>query len=156
MATLDLALIGNGTIGALVDPQGEINWACFPRFDGDPVFCSLLKARERPEDCGFFAVERVDCIKNEQKYVPNSPILIPRLYDRSGGGIEIADFAPRFRQFGRMFCPIVLARRITRVAGTPRIRVRLRPAYDYGRCRAGVTYGSNHIRYVGKDRKSTR
>ena len=151
MATLDLALIGNGTIGALVDPVGEITWACFPRFDGDPVFCSLLKARERPEDCGFFAVELVDCVKNEQEYVPNTPILITRLYDRSGGGIEIADFAPRFRQFGRMFCPIVLARRITRVAGTPRIRVRLRPAYDYGRCRAGVTYGSNHIRYVGKD-----
>jgi len=39
VASLDLALIGNGTIGAFVDPRGEINWACFPRFDGDPMFC---------------------------------------------------------------------------------------------------------------------
>lgn len=151
MASLDLALIGNGTIGALVDPAGEISWACFPRFDGDPVFCSLLNARQYPEDCGFFAVELVDCVRNEQEYVPNTPILITRLYDRSGGSIAITDFAPRFHQFGRLFCPIVLARRIARTAGAPRIRVRLRPAYNYGRCRASVTYGSNHIRYVGED-----
>ena len=151
MASLDLALIGNGTIGAFLDPIGEINWACFPRFDGDPVFCSLLKARQRPEDFGFFAVELVDCVKHEQEYVANTPILITRLCDGSGGAIEITDFAPRFRQFGRMFCPMMLARRITRIAGTPRIRVRLHPAYDYGRCRAGVTHGSNHVRYVGKD-----
>jgi GH15 family glucan-1,4-alpha-glucosidase len=151
VATLDLALIGNGTIGALVDPVGEITWACFPRFDGDPVFCSLLKDRQRPEDFGFFAVDLVDCVKNEQEYVANTPILITRLSDRTGGVVEITDFAPRFRQFGRMFCPMTLARRIRRVAGTPRIRVRLRPGYDYGRSRAGVTYGSNHIRYVGKD-----
>ena len=37
MASLDLALIGNGTVGAFVDPAGEVNWACFPRFDGDPM-----------------------------------------------------------------------------------------------------------------------
>ena len=151
MATLDLALIGNGTIGALVDAQGEITWSCFPRFDGDPAFCSLLKTPQSPEDFGFFAIEVLDCVKSAQEYLANTPVLITRLFDRSGGRIEIIDFAPRFRQFGRLFCPIVLARRITRVAGTPRIRVRLRPAYDYGRRRAGVTYGSNHIRYVGDD-----
>ncbi|OGT95330.1 MAG: glucoamylase [Gemmatimonadetes bacterium GWC2_71_9] len=151
MATLDLALIGNGRVGALVDPQGAITWACFPRFDGDPLFCSLLKAPQRPEDFGFFAVELVDCVRSEQEYLANTPVLVTRLYDGSGGSIAVTDFAPRFRLFGRMFCPIVLVRRLTRIAGTPRIRVRLRPAFDYGRCRAGVTYGSNHIRYLGED-----
>ncbi len=151
MATLDLALIGNGRVGALVDPQGAITWACFPRFDGDPLFCSLLKAPQRPEDFGFFAVELVDCFRSEQEYLANTPVLVTRLYDGSGGSIAVTDFAPRFRLFGRMFCPIVLVRRLTRIAGTPRIRVRLRPAFDYGRCRAGVTYGSNHIRYLGED-----
>ncbi|MEX2156662.1 MAG: glycoside hydrolase family 15 protein [Gemmatimonadales bacterium] len=151
MAALDLALIGNGTIGAFVDPQGAINWACFPRFDGDPMFCSLLGTPERPEDFGFFVVELLDCVTAEQTYLANTPVLATRLSDQSGGAVEIVDFAPRFRQFGRMFCPMTLVRRITRIAGTPRIRVRLRPAYDYGRCRPSVTHGSNHIRYVGKD-----
>jgi GH15 family glucan-1,4-alpha-glucosidase len=151
VASLDLALIGNGTIGAFVDPLGEINWACFPRFDGDPVFCSLLKPHPGPEDFGFFAVELLDCVTHEQEYIPNTPLVVTRLQDQAGNRIEITDFAPRFRQFGRMFCPMMLARRITRTAGTPRIRIRLRPAYDYGRCRAGVTYGSNHIRYTSRE-----
>src|SRR5947209_4178463 len=40
--SLDLAPIGNGRIAALVDTAGRIVWWCFPRFDGDPVFCALL------------------------------------------------------------------------------------------------------------------
>lgn len=50
MKNLDLALIGNCTIGALVDAKAIINWACFPRFDGDPMRCSLLKD---VDDYGF-------------------------------------------------------------------------------------------------------
>ena len=34
---LDLALVGNGRIGLLVDPEGAVVWGCYPRFDGDPV-----------------------------------------------------------------------------------------------------------------------
>ena len=60
MTSLDLGLIGNGTIGALLDPVGEIVWACFPRFDGDPAFCSLLRARTDGDDFGYFAVELMD------------------------------------------------------------------------------------------------
>src|SRR2546427_959591 len=45
----------------------------------------------------------------------------------------------------------VLVRRTKRIAGNPRIRVRLRPAYDYGRHRTDITCGSNHIRYIGTD-----
>ena len=47
MNNLDLALIGNCTIGALIDARATITWGCFPRFDGDPVFCSLLREYQR-------------------------------------------------------------------------------------------------------------
>ncbi len=151
MTSLDLGLIGNGTIGALVNPPGDIVWACFPRFDGDPAFCSLLRERTRDQDFGFCAVELVDFAKHEQEYLVNTPILVTRLYDRTGGCVEITDFAPRFRQYGRMFCPMMLVRQIKRLAGNPRIRLRVRPAHDYGRHRSGLTCGSNHIRYVGTD-----
>lgn len=43
MKNLDLALIGNCTLGALIDSGATIVWGCFPRFDGDPMFCSLLR-----------------------------------------------------------------------------------------------------------------
>jgi GH15 family glucan-1,4-alpha-glucosidase len=151
MTSLDLGLIGNGTVGALIDATGEVVWACVPRFDGDPAFCTLLRARTGPEDFGFFAVELVDGIRDEQEYLVNTPVLVTRRYDRTGGCVEITDFAPRFHLYGRMFCPMMFVRRIRRVAGHPRICVRLRPSHDYGRARSDTTCGSNHVRYLGKD-----
>jgi len=151
MTSLDLALVGNGTIGALVNPLSEVVWGCFPQFDGDPAFCSLLRERTRESDFGFFAVELTDLARTEQEYLVNTPVLVTRLYDRAGGAVEITDFAPRFHQYGRMFCPMMLVRQIKRIAGNPRIRVRLRPAHDYGRAAAATTCGSNHVRYAGTD-----
>ena len=58
--SLDLALIGNGAIGLLVDPVGAIVWGCFPRFDGDPVFCALLDVAPPGEERGIWSIEIVD------------------------------------------------------------------------------------------------
>jgi GH15 family glucan-1,4-alpha-glucosidase len=146
--SLDLALVGNGTIGCLIDAQANVVWGCFPRFDGDPLFCSLLREPGPDADFGYFAVDLLECVRYEQQYVRNTPVLVTRLHDRSGGAIEITDFAPRFRQHGRMFCPMMLVRQVKVVAGNPRVRLRLRPATGYGRARTATTSGSNHIRYV--------
>ena len=151
MNTLDLGLIGNGSIGALVDPLGRIVWGCMPRFDGDAVFCSLLRNGGEAEDFGSFAVDLVDVARSEQEYLANTAILITRLYDQRGGAVEVTDFAPRFRQFGRMFNPMMLVRRVRRLAGSPRIILRLRPACGYGSQRPARTCGSNHVRYMAPD-----
>ncbi|OIQ96998.1 trehalase [mine drainage metagenome] len=145
MKNLDLALIGNCTIGALVDARANFTWGCFPRFDGDPVFCSLLRDTD---DYGFFSIELTDCERTEQHYLENTAILVTQLYDRHGGAIEITDFAPRFGQYGRTFRPMMLVRRVKRLSGSPRITLRLRPACNDGAGRPEVTWGSNHIRYV--------
>ncbi len=54
MSSLDLGIIGNCTISALIDRSGSVVWSCFPRFDGDPVFCKLL---DDGSERGFYAVE---------------------------------------------------------------------------------------------------
>ncbi|MEO8624714.1 MAG: glycoside hydrolase family 15 protein, partial [bacterium] len=149
LMSLDLALIGNGTIGALIDAKASVVWACFPRFDGDPMFCSLLRDAPQKDAAGEFRVSLDNVVREEQEYLVNTPVLITRMYDSDGGAIEITDFAPRFGQFGRVFCPMMLVRRVTRLSGKPRITVCLRPARDYGAQRADVTSGSNHIRYIG-------
>ena len=135
MNTLDLGLIGNGTISGLLNRSGDFVWACLPRFDGDPAFCSLLQDQAPEDGPGCYTVELIDSVREEQEYLVNTPILITRLYDSSGSGIELTDFAPRFRQHGRMFCPMVFIRRIRRIAGNPRIRIHLRPAHHYGASR---------------------
>ncbi len=151
MTTLDLALIGNGMISAMVDSVASVVWGCFPRFDGDPAFCALLREPLGEPDSGIFAVDLVDLERHEQEYLVNTPIVITRLFDRHGGAIEVVDFAPRFRQHGRMFSPMMLVRQIRRVSGNPRIRMRLHPARGYGREPAPKTWGSNHVRYITDD-----
>ena len=146
--TLDLALIGNSTVAALIDLDATVVWGCFPRFDSDALFCSLLRPRERDDDFGFFAIDLVDHARSEQRYEPDTAIVVTRLYDTRGGVVEVVDFAPRFRRFGRMFCPTVLVRQVKRLSGSPRVIVRLRPAQNYGASRPETTWGSNHIRFV--------
>lgn len=151
MTSLNLALIGNGTIAALVDQAGTICWACFPRFDGDPAFCSLLRGGTTGEPEGLFAIELSNQIRSEQEYLTNTAILVTRLFDSTGGCAEITDFVPRFNQYERMYCPMMLVRQVRRISGTPRVRIRLRPMRDYGRERLRTTFGSHHIRYYGGD-----
>lgn len=143
--SLELGFIGNCAISALIDAAGRIVWSSFPRFDGDPVFDQLL---DTGGDRGFFEVELVDCVQSEQRYLPNTAVLSTRLSDSRGAGIEIIDFAPRFPLFGRMFRPMMLVRLVTPFGEAPRIRIRLRPGFAWGRTRPTITRGSNYIRYV--------
>jgi GH15 family glucan-1,4-alpha-glucosidase len=150
---LDLAVIGNCAVSALIDRQGRYLWACLPRFDGDPVFCALLHDRpyDAPDAHGFFATDLVGATDSSQTYLRNTAVLRTELHDARGGAVEILDFCPRFTQFGRTYRPQAFVRIIRPIAGTPRIRVRLRPAGDWGEAAAGRTRGSNHIRYPHGD-----
>ena len=145
-SSLKLGLIGNSSVSALVDERGALVWACLPRFDGDPVFCALLRGAE--DTRGAFAIELQNFTRAEQRYLRNTAILITTLYDDNGGVVEITDFAPRFRQHGRMYYPMMFVRRVRPLAGSPVVRVHLEPTHDYGSGTPTVTFGSNHIRYV--------
>ena len=151
MSNLNLGLVGNGSYGALINQQGEVVWACMPRFDSDPVFCSLLMDTKEAKDRGMYTVDLLDYHRSEQYYLTNTAILITKLYDSRGGAIQITDFAPRFKQFGRTFRPVTLVRQIKPLTGNTRIRIQLRPAHDYGAARPTTTHGSNHIRYIAPD-----
>ena len=146
MENLELGLIGNCNVSALIDPQGRIVWSCLPRFDGDPAFCALLANDDSGR--GAFSIELRDFSHSEQRYLRNTAILLTTLHDHAGGVVEITDFAPRFNQFGRTFYPMMLVRRVRPVAGSPTIRIHLEPLADYGADTPSLTFGSNHIRYV--------
>jgi hypothetical protein len=121
-----------------------------PRVDADPVSARCAR-RGGTEDFGFLAIELDGVVRTEQEYLHSTPILITRLYNANGGAVEITDFAPRFRQFGRLFCPGQLIRSVKPLGGSPLVRVRLRPASGYGKRRPEATFGSNHLRFVAAD-----
>jgi GH15 family glucan-1,4-alpha-glucosidase len=144
-ASLELGVIGNGSIAALIDPHGSIVWCCLPRFDADASFCKLLSPKIGG---GEWAIELEDFERAEQEYLPNTAVLVTRLFDAHGGAIEIVDFAPRHRSHGRVYHPVMLARKVSPLSGSPRIRIKLQPLCDYGASPAATTSGSNHIRYM--------
>ncbi len=147
---LDLALVGNCSFSALIDSRTNVVWSCLPRFDSDPVFDGLLSHGSGNDDKrdGIFVFELIDFEKSEQEYVKNSAVVRTRLFDTRGGAVEVTDFAPRFKQFGRTFRPLTLVRMLRRIAGSPRARIKLRPTVIGGDGRLAITHGSNHVRYV--------
>ncbi len=147
MTSLDLAVIGNSNVAALIDRAGRIVWASWPRIDGDPVFCALLDGPN--PDGGFFSIDfDEETAVVEQSYDRNTAIVRTVRRAVSGASFVVTDFAPRFRQFGRTYRPPMLVRRVERLEGMCRIRARIRPRMDYGRLTPSRIPGSNHIRYV--------
>lgn len=147
-ASLDLALIGNCTIAALVDRGGAIVWCCMPRFDGDPVFHSLLDSPKNLSYEGSMTVELEGLVRTEQLYIAGSAIVCTRLFDAAGQGIEVIDFAPRFFHRERIFRPAQIVRRVRPLQGYPRVRFIIQPRGEWGCTPPTITRGSNHLRYL--------
>ena len=149
---LDLALIGNGRTAALLEPSSRLVWWCFPRFDGDPIFCRLLAG---DEEKGFSDVVLDDMVEFSSDYVRNTAVVSTVLTDHKGAAVKITDFAPRFRNYDRIFRPPQLVRIIEPVAGMPRITIRFRPASRYGIPMPTRSIGSNHITFRGSRRRAS-
>jgi GH15 family glucan-1,4-alpha-glucosidase len=143
--SLDVAAVGNGRVAALIEQGGRIVWWCFPRLDGDPIFCRLLAGSEEKGFCDIVLDGQVSATSN---YVRNTGIVETILIAGNGARVKVTDFAPRFSRYDRIHHPAQLIRRIEPLSGLPRIVVRVRPAFDYGRVPAIASQGSNHIRYL--------
>ena len=143
---LELWPIGNCQVSGLIDERAGLVWGCVPRVDGDPVFCALLNGKS--QDAGVWRFELEGQVSASQHYRGNTPILVTRLEAEDGSAVEIHDFCPRFERSGRMYRPVAFTRVVRPVAGTPRLKVVLRPMKNYGAQLAETTNGTNHIRYL--------
>jgi len=145
--SLDLAVIGNCEVAALIDETATIVWGCLPRLDADPVFCTLLDAEAGPDAQGLFAIELQGRAEATQRYLRNTAILETILGDGDGNRLRVLDFCPRFRARGRIFRPMMLVRIVEPLAGRPIARIRLRPRCDHGARAPQVIRGSHNLAY---------
>ena len=60
MSDLNLGVIGNCQISALIDDKATIVWSCLPQFDSDPTFCRLLQDGDKSDQPGYFEIEILD------------------------------------------------------------------------------------------------
>lgn len=145
--TYDMGIIGNCAYLAHVDVSARIRWLCMPRFDSSFVFGDLLDAEKGGELCA----SGVDTTSTTQEYVWNTNVLQTTVTTRHGT-FRVTDCAPRFEQYGRVYRPLMLIRKLERIANTPRIKIICRPRGDYGALAPQVSPQSNHVRYqLGSD-----
>ncbi|MDP9084503.1 MAG: glycoside hydrolase family 15 protein [Pseudomonadota bacterium] len=147
-SNLNLAVIGNCQVAALIDEQGRIVWACLPKPDADPVFCALLRSEGGDSKSGVFAVDLRNLAQVSRTYERNTAIVATTLTDAAGNALKITDFCPRFRSRGRNFRPMAIVRLIEPIHGRPVVTVRLRPRCDNGANDPQRVPGSHHIRFL--------
>ena len=112
---LDLAVIGNCKTAALVDPTSRLVWWCFPalrRRSGVLPFARGRRGkgfqRRRARRHGGFQIRLRAQHRHGRNHLDRRARATP---------FAITDFAPRFRQYGRMFRPPQLFRIIEPIAG---------------------------------------
>ncbi len=150
LAHLNLAVIGNCQVSALIDDLGRVVWMCLPRPDGDPVFSALLTPEGGAAAGGVFAVDMVDLASAEQRYLRNTAVVETILHDTHGGSLRIRDFCPRYRTRGRMFRPMMLVRIVEPTCGPAgRADSAAADARLRRRRRTPAAPGSHHVVFRG-------
>jgi len=138
-------LVGNCQTSALIGLNGSVEWMCAPRPDSPPVFGRLLDP-----DGGHFSITSPlasSALTAEQRYMPNTNILLTTVTLPNGDAFQIPDFCPRFEQYGLTQRPAALFRMVEPLQGTPAIRVNCCPVSGWEKTPVQPVRGSNHLRY---------
>ncbi|MFT5641055.1 MAG: GH15 family glucan-1,4-alpha-glucosidase [Cyclobacteriaceae bacterium] len=145
--TYDFGVIGNCAFTAHIHKDTNVSWMCWPKFDSSFIFGRLLD----DEKGGEFTVKPItEKFESNQFYIENTNIL--RTEITSGQDKYcVTDFAPRFYKTDRYYRPLMMIRKIERLAGEPRIHVKCEPKGEYGAVTPEPSLGSNHIRFLGLD-----
>lgn len=149
MQLQESGLVGNSRTSALIDNHARFIWWRFPFFDSTPICnalatpcCSLQK------DSGFIDIVFDHIRSKDQYYIQNTPVLVTRFADNAHNVIETIDFAPCYIQYGRLFTPSTIIRIIRKIAGRPRITIRIRPNCSNSH-QTDKIIGANHLIYKG-------
>lgn len=128
MASVDLSVVGNGRLAALIDRTGRIVWCCWPGLDGDPLFCGLLTGEDAQ---GVFGVSIEGQRRASVTSPPDASAIVTRLEADSGAVLEVIDLVPAEGSGGEA-APAELIRILRPVSGRPVVRLRFDPRADWG------------------------
>jgi alpha,alpha-trehalase len=136
----DYAFLSNCHTGALVAPDGSVDWLCVPRFDSQSVFGSLLDRQAGSFRVGPFGINH----PTSRSYEPGTNILVTT-WKTPGGWIVVRDaltmgprrhedeITPHTRPPADDDAEHALVRTIECVDGQVEVELVCEPAFDYGR-----------------------
>jgi GH15 family glucan-1,4-alpha-glucosidase len=134
------AFLSDCHTGALVAPDGAIDWLCVPRFDAPSVFGSLLDREAGSFRVGPFGIT----YPGARAYVPGTNVLVTTWHTRTGW-LEVRDaltigprrgedtVTPHTRPPTDSDGDHMLVRTVTCIAGTVEVELVCEPVFDYGR-----------------------
>ena len=136
----DYAFLSNCHTGALVAPDGAVDWLCFPAFDSPSVFGSLLDRQ-----AGFFRLGPYGINHpSARAYEPGTNVLVTT-WKTPMGWIEVRDaltigpyagrdaVTPHTRPPADADGDHMLVRTVECIEGEVEIELVCEPAFDYGR-----------------------
>jgi alpha,alpha-trehalase len=136
----DYAFLSNCHTGALVAPDGAIDWLCVPRFDSPSVFGSLLDRGAGSFRLGPFGIN----VPSGRTYEPGTNTLITAWHSPTGWAIVRDALTMGPRQGEDAITPHtrppadedashVLVRTVACLEGSVEIELTCEPGFDYGR-----------------------
>jgi alpha,alpha-trehalase len=136
----DYAFLSDCHTGALVAPDGAIDWLCVPRFDAPSVFGTLLDRQAGSFRIGPFGISN----PSARAYAPGTNVLVTT-WKTATGWIEVRDalvvgprrrtdtVTPHTRPPTDDDAEHLLVREVTCFDGTVDVELVCEPVFDYGR-----------------------
>jgi alpha,alpha-trehalase len=142
----DYAFLSDCHTGALVAPDGSVDWLCVPSFDSPSVFGSLLDRQAGSFRLGPFGIN----VPAARRYVPGTNVLETTWHTRNGWllvrdaltmGPRQGDdtVTPHTRPPADDDADHLLVRTVTCIEGNAEIDLVCEPVFDYGRTPAAWT-----------------
>jgi GH15 family glucan-1,4-alpha-glucosidase len=124
-------LIGDLHTAALVSGRGVLDWLCWPDFDSEACFASLLGTERN----GHWTLAPRSFRSASRRYLPGTLVLETTYAQAFGGSLTVTDFMPVRRRHS------TIVRMVHGVKGRTRMRCLLAPRLDYGNAQPRVECG---------------
>jgi GH15 family glucan-1,4-alpha-glucosidase len=115
-------MIGDLRTAALVSATGRLAWLCWPEFDSQACFASLLGG----EANGSWTLAPKASGRSVRRYLPGTNVLETTYIQASGAKVTVTDFMPVCAKHSSV------VRIVRGVAGRWRMQSCLAPRFDYG------------------------
>ncbi len=121
----DHGLIGDLGTAALIDKDGNINWLCWPDFDSEACFATLLGT----EANGRWSLGPASHATRRCRYLPGTLVLETTYRRAFGATATVTDFMPVRAQYS------TIVRIVRGVKGSVPFELCFAPRFDYGNAR---------------------
>ena len=119
----DYALIGDGRSCALVAKSGSIDFLCWPKFDSDALFASLLG----DDGNGYWRIAPAGYVKSIKRRYRGDTVILETDFETDTGSARLVDFMPWHDG------PPSIIRLVEGLSGTVSMALSIRFRFGYGR-----------------------